>query len=274
MTKMKGPLARRLSRAAFAAPAVALLGGCAAVIGPASFFPPQVAPPAETLQSPPGYVMTSDLLELPGLGRVHVVRLDNLSSETTIIYSGGNGSFTASGGDIILYDYPGRGGTALPATIDAAIATGPALVAALRQRQWIGRGPLFAYGVSFGGSQAAAMARAGGFAGIILEGTAADIAKVGRNFVPAVMRPFVRLKVDPELSRFEYLDYAVAAKARILLVSSQDDRVVTPRNMRAFESQLRERGAEVTWVSVPGPHGLALRQQATQAVVREFVKAD
>lgn len=260
-----------------------LLGGCNAVIDQSTFFPQMRPPPDATLVPPPGYTITDAMLELPELGTLHAVRLDHPASETVIIYSGGNASFVsaqtapagalaaATGADIILYDYPGRGGTTVPATIDASVATGPALLAELSRRGWIGRGPLFAYGLSFGGSQAAAMARAGGFEGLILEGTAADIAAVGRNFIPGIARPFVRLRVDPGLQRFSFLDYAVAARAAILLLSSEDDPVVRPRNMRDFAAQLGARGAAVNLVSVPGGHGTALRQVRAQAAVAAFV---
>ncbi|MEA3014427.1 MAG: uncharacterized protein QOD42_2972 [Sphingomonadales bacterium] len=263
--------------------AVCALPGCTAVIDQSSFFPQNMPPPALSLEPPPGYALSEAMLELPDLGRVHAVRLDNPASDIVIVYSGGNGNFVsaqteraaalaaASGADIILYDYPGRGGTTLPATIDASIATGPLLLRELRRRGWIGGGPLFAYGLSFGGSQAAAMARDGGFAGLILEGTAADIAAVGRNFIPTLAKPFVRLRVDPELGRFDFLGYAASARAPILLIASRDDDVVRPRNMRDFAGQLRARGAEVALVTVPGPHGEALREAEARAALGRFV---
>ena len=273
-------------RAIRAVSALLLLGGCTATIDQSTFFP-QLAPPplSETLTPPPGYALTDAMLELPELGTVHAVRLDNPASETAIVYSGGNGSFTsvltpfaaaladATGADIIVYDYPGRGGTNVPGTIEASIAIGPLLVAELRRRGWIGRGPLFAYGMSFGGSQAAAMARDGGFDGLILEASAADIASVGRNFVPGIAKPFVRLRVDPALGRFDYLGYAVSAHAPILLIGSRDDRVVRPRNMTDFAAQLRARGADVTLVDVPGGHGTALREADARAALGRFVAA-
>jgi len=262
-----------------------LASGCTAVIDQSTFFPQALPPPAATLAPPPGYLLTDAMIELPDLGLVHAVRLDNPASETAIVYSGGNGSFVsvlspfaaalaaATGADLILYDYPGRGGTNVAPTIDAAIATGPLLLRELRRRGWAGSGPLFAYGLSFGGSQAAAMARDGGFDGLILEGTAADIAAVGRNFIPGAARPFVRLRVDPALSRFDFLGYAASARAPILLVSSQDDRIVRPRNMRDFAVQLRARGADVTLVTVAGGHGTALREAEARAALGRFVEA-
>ena len=262
-----------------------LLSGCAAYIDQTSFFPRAVEAPTATFIPPPGYSATDTMLDLPGLGSLHAVRLDNPASEATIIFHGGNHSFVtvltpyaaalaqATGADLILYDYPGRGGTTVPPTIDASLATGPAMLRRLREMGWIGTGPLFTYGVSFGGSQAAAMAREGGFSGLILEGTAADIAAVGRNFVPGLARPFVKLKIDPALARFDYLGYAVAAKAPILLLSSRDDDIVRDRNMRDFADQLRAGGANVTFLSVPGPHARALQQPAALAAVKNFVAA-
>jgi acetyl esterase/lipase len=126
---------------------------------------------------------------------------------------------------------------------------------------------------SFGGSQAAAMAGNGGFDGLILEGTTSDIAGVGRNFVPGIAKPFVRLRVDPALGRFDYLGYAVGAHAPILLIGAQGDRVVRPRNVSAFADLLRARGAEVTMVVVPGVHGTALRDAEARAALGRFVAA-
>jgi hypothetical protein len=126
--------------------------GCTAAIDQSTFFPQSLPPPQASLSAPPGYVATEAMLALPGLGTVHAVRLDNPASETVIVYSGGNGSFVsalspyaaaladATGADLILYDYPGRGGTDIAPTIDASIATGPALLQELRRRGWIGRG--------------------------------------------------------------------------------------------------------------------------------------
>ncbi len=278
---MRHPLPASLSAAALLG--CAALAGCTVNIGQASFFPQTAVAPQATLRPPVGYSMSDALLDLPGLGKLHAVRLDNPSSDTTIIYSGGNGSFVsaqsgraaalakATGADLIFYDYPGRGGTTIEATIDASIATGPAMLQRFREIGWIGSGPLFAYGLSFGGSQAAAMVRQGGFAGLIIEGSAADIAAVGRNFVPPLARPFVKLRVDPALSRFDYLGYASAPKAPVLLIASRDDDIVRERNMRDFARQLQQRGVEVTSVTVPGGHGGALDQPAALAGLGSFV---
>ena len=269
--------------------AVALLGcaslaACTASIDQASFFPQSMEAPHSVLKPPPGYALTHMLLDLPGLGKLHAARLDHAANNATIIYSGGNGSFVAggtdiaaalaeaTGADLIFYDYPGRGGTTVPPTIDASIATGPAMLQALRRAGWIGGGPLFAYGLSFGGSQAAAMTREGGFDGLIIEASAADLASVGRNFVPGIARPFVKVEVDPELRRFDYLGYATAHRTPILLIASRDDDIVRERNMADFADQLRMRGSDVTLITVPGEHGTGLGQPVALTALRSFVE--
>lgn len=249
------------------------LGGCTAVISQASFFPnASRAAPDAVLQVPDGYTATNAMLSLGNLGAVRAVRLDNPASETAVIYSAGNGGFVDSestsrmaarlaevtGADVILYDYPGRGGTTLPATIEAAAAFGPAMMDSLKTQGWIGGGPVYAYGLSFGGSMAASLAQSGGLAGLIIEGSAADYQAVGRDFVPGLARPFVKVRVDPALKQFDYLGYALAARAPVLLLSGTQDKVVQPARMQEFAQTLEAGGAKVTFASVPVGHGGAL----------------
>ena len=272
------------ARAALPLLAALALSGCSATINQASFFPQMNQSTTNRLTAPTGLAMTDELVELPGLGVMRVVRLDNPATEAAVIYSGGNGHFIdndtadaaalarATGADVILYDYPGRGGTTVPATIDASIATGPALLSALRAKGWIGSGPLYAYGLSFGGTQAAAMARGGGFAGLMLEGTAADVEAVGRGFVPWYAKPFVSVKVDPGLNRFDTQAYALASGAPILLIANEGDTTVRPKLMRQYAERLRAGGAAVTLVGVPGGHGDGLEQPAALAAVSRFVR--
>lgn len=259
---------------------------CTTVVDQDSFAPRPRAAPAGELVVPSGYSASSAMIPLPGLGEVHAVRLVHPAAEATILVSGGNGHFvntsgkrigalaSATGANLIVYDYPGRGGTTIPNTIEASVEAGPKFVAALRERGWIDAAtPVFAYGFSFGGSQAAGHARAGGFAGLIIEGSAADTAAVARNFVPAIARPFVRLEIDPALAAFDYFGYAVAARAPILLLAARDDETVTTQNIEDFARQLREAGATVTVALAPGPHGAALASAEGTAAVGDFVRA-
>jgi pimeloyl-ACP methyl ester carboxylesterase len=268
--------------------AVIMLTGCTATIDQSSFFPSaKLQAPDAKLSVPVGYVASNAMLDLPDLGIVRAVFLDNPSSNATIVYSAGNGGFVdsvgtskatanlaaISGADIILYDYPGRGGTTIPATIPAAIAVGPQLVERFKALGWLGKGPSYAYGFSFGGSMAAAMARVGGFSGLIIEGSGSDYQKIGRDFVPGIAKPFVKLKVSQELKQFDYFGYALAAKAPILLLSGIDDQTIRQERMRSFGNQLSAEGAKVIFQSTPGGHGAALDSAEGKAALRSFVAA-
>ena len=227
------------------------------------------------------------MIELPKLGFVRAVFLDNPLSNATIIYSAGNGGFVdsvgtskaaanlaaVSGADIIVYDYPGRGGTTIPATIPAAIAVGPLLIEQFEALGWLGKGPRYAYGFSFGGSMAAAMARGGGFSGLIIDGSASDYAEIGRDFVPGIAKPFVKLKVSQELKLFDYFGYVLAAKTPILLLSAIDDQTIRQERMRSFGNKLSAQDAKVTFQSTPGGHGAALGSAEGQAALRSFLTA-
>ncbi len=271
-----------------AALAVIMLSGCTATIDQSSFFPnAKLQAPDAKLSVPSGYVASNAMLDLPQLGSVRAVFLDNPSSNATIIYSAGNGGFVDSvgtskaaanlaavtGADIIVYDYSGRGGTTIPATIPAAIAVGPRLVERFKALGWLGTGPSYAYGFSFGGSMAAAMARVGGFSGLIIEGSASDYEKIGRDFVPGIAKPFVKLKVAQDLKMFDYFGYAIAARAPILLLSGIDDQTIRQERMRSFGNQLSAQGATVTFQSTPGGHGASLGSLKGQAALRAFVAA-
>lgn len=262
--------------------AALLCSGCV-LVDNRTFLPEPGGAPRESLTAPAGYVATDRMIDLPGLGTVHAVRLDNPASEAVLIYSGGRAHFVgnqtgragvlaaATGADIILYDYPGRGGTSLPATIDAAISSGPAMVAAMREIGWIGSGPVVAYGYDYGGAQAAAMARGGGFAGLVLEGSVPDIEAVRANRLPGLARPMVMVR--PDVLRFDYFDYVLAARAPVLLIASWGDRRVREENVAEFAEAIRTRGGEATLVTVPGRRGEALNQSRAVDAVRAFFKA-
>ncbi len=264
------------------------LGGCTAVISQASFNPSaNLTAPDGVLKVPDGYTATDTLLTLGNLGTVRAVRLDNPASDTAIIYSAGNGGFVDSedtsrmaarlaevtGADIILYDYPGCGGTTLPPTIEAAAAFGPAMMDSLKSQGWIGRGPVYAYGLLFGGAMAASLARSGGLTGLIIEGSAADYQAVGRDFVPSLAKPFVKVRLDPALNAFDYQGYVLAARTPVLLLSGTKDKVVRPARMREFQQALEAGGTKVTFAPAPVGHSGALEAAEGRAALAAFIGA-
>ena len=263
-----------------------LLTGCSATINQSSFAPPPADEPVDVLATPPGYASQTQYFDLPGLGKIHSVRLDNPNSDTVIIYSGGNGNFVsqqseraaalakASGADIILYDYPSRGGTTIAPTIQASLDTGPKFLEQLKTAGWIGNGPLYSYGLSYGGRQAAALVRNGGFNGLIIEGSATDYKAIAKDFIPGLMKPLVKIKIDPALNEFEYYSYIKSSRAPVLLISSAGDKTIRPGRMMDLKDQLEKDGVSVKFVSAPGAHGGAFRETVAMGALSDFVRAD
>ena len=69
-----------------ALPLVLALSGCTASINQASFFPQALAAPEGALAAPAGYRLEDAMVELPGLGVVHAVRLDSPTSDKITLY--------------------------------------------------------------------------------------------------------------------------------------------------------------------------------------------
>jgi pimeloyl-ACP methyl ester carboxylesterase len=266
--------------------AVLLLSACALTIDEDALLPLQSSQAGEqALTAPPGYVLTHRNISIGDLGQVSVTRLDNPASAMTLIYCGGAGYTMAAaskrmarlaaltGADLITFDYPGRGATNLPRTSDALIALGPGLMAGLKEAGWIGAGPLYAYGFSFGGASASNIARTGGFDGLILEAASSDIPAVGRNLAPGPLRPFLRLKVDEDVKRFDYFGYAIAANTPILVMGGRDDELARQSIVRRFAIDLEQAGARVTLAIVPGAHGQASYSDEGGTALRAFIAA-
>lgn len=264
--------------------AMIALAGCAVTVDESSLIPDMEEPAVDvTLTTPDGYTRSDAFVPVGEFGLVHAVRLDRADSETTILFAGGSGHFTARSGrrlarlamltnaDIVTFVYPGRSGSTLPRTAEALVEMGPALVSYFRQSGWVGPGPVYAYGFSFGGASASNMARTGGFSGLILESTSSDIVAMGRNMVPSLARPFVRLEVDEDLAAFDYFSFAVASHAPILLLAAREDAQADLATVNAFGTRLRESGATVTLLETPGGHGDAVYSEEAGAAIRAFV---
>lgn len=271
------------NRALALLPAV-LAAGCAVNVGPSSLIPTMPEPVEQRVAPLTGYSREERVFSLAGLGDVHVARLTRPGNTATVVYSGGSGSFIATSGlrlnelaevtgaDIVIFDYPGRGGTTVPKTSEALSAFGPALVSRLRAEGWIADNRLYSYGFSFGGASAATIGRSGGFDGLIFEGTAADIPAVVRGMVPSIARPFVKVKIADDLKSFDYFGYTVAAKAPVLVLVGTDDKVIRAGTSRRFAESLRASGISVTFIETSGGHGQVLADERGRKAVQQFLK--
>jgi fermentation-respiration switch protein FrsA (DUF1100 family) len=261
-----------------------LAASCAVNVDRSSLLPTMPEPVEQRVAPLTGYSREDRVLNLAGLGDVHVARLTRPGNTATVIYSGGSGSFISTSGhrlnemaevtgaDIVTFDYSGRGGTTLPNTSEALSAFGPAFASRLRAEGWIAGNRLYAYGFSFGGASAATIGRSGGFNGLIFEGTAADIPAIVRGMVPSIGRPFVKVHIADDLMSFDYFGYTVAAKAPVLVLAGSNDKVIKADTSRRFAEDLRASGLSVTFIEVSGGHGQALADERGRKAVQQFLK--
>ncbi|OXE36759.1 MAG: hypothetical protein CGW95_05760 [Phenylobacterium zucineum] len=112
----------------------------------------------------------------------------------------------------------------------------------------------------------------GRLAGVIIEGSAADFKAVGRDFVPGLAKPFVKVRVDSALNQFDYLGYVLAARAPVLLLSGTQDKVIRPARMREFAQALQAGGGLVTFAPVPAGHGGALESAEGREALAAFMQ--
>lgn len=249
---------------------VLVSGGCAVVLDQESLYPATQEPPERATNVPYGYEVRDAIFDLEGLGRVHVKRFLAPRSRSLIIYSGSNSSYTSAippgllklassaQSDLVVYDYPGRGGSKMQATVDTFTLLGPSLIVALEKAGWINGRPLIAYGVSFGGAQAASMSRLSAVSAIIVEGSSPYLEEIATSAVPWPFRPFVSIEVSPDLYRLDYERYLMDACVPILLVRNELDRVIPKSTVDALSSKLKLNGVAVTTIVAPGGHGTAL----------------
>lgn len=115
------------------------------------------------------------------------------------------------------------------------------------------------------------MARSGGFAGLVIEGSAADYQGIGRDFVPGPLKPFVRIRTAHNLRQFDYAGFVASAGAPVLLLWGARDRTIRPARMRAFADDLASRGTAVTFQTVATAHGGALATPEGAAALQAFV---
>ena len=240
--------------------------------------------PNKTLSPPSGYALAEKLLPIGDLGNVHAVFLKNPHSKVTIIYSGGFNWFTSMGtkrftaiaaatqANIINYDYPGRLGTSIDKTVDSIMTCGPLLMDVFRKEGWLGDdSSVYLYGLSFGGSQAANLARAGGIKGIIFDAATPDVEVWGNSFVPWFLKPFIKIRGAKEIDKFQYFDYVVNAQVPVLLLGGKKDRVVRSAFVQRFAERLRASGVKAQFVLTSGQHNQSIYTPEAQSALVDFI---
>lgn len=153
-------------------------------------------------------------------------------------------------GEVIQFDLPGHGestGAPSVADFDAAV---DALAEQLPEMT-AGRQVIF-WGHSLGGWICADLAtRVPGADALIIEASARDAASVGRFWLPAVMRPFIRLKAADALARYDLADTVVTAQLPTLILGAGRDDIIAEPLVRTLAEAVNAAGLPARYRAFP-----------------------
>ena len=232
------------------------LAGCIQVRVPENaFFYPNARLEAEGIELQSGHALPSDAeaLRLPYAdGEVAVSRVRGNPNGPIILFCGGN-MFrrTVSGadraadlapfGDVVMFDYPGYGETPGEATLANFRQAGSAVAAWVARTAGTEGRQVVAWGHSLGGPVCAETTRMIDVDILVIEAST-PTARAVVNDTLGLLRPFVRVNIDPGLDSFDVVQTLSGYRGRVLVLDAGRDETLPPRLSRQMAEDLVERG--------------------------------
>lgn len=251
------------------------LAACAPVrIAEDAFFYPNERVRAEGMVLPvgPAFPEGSETLSLPYEGgAVAATRVRGSAGGPIILFCGGNlfrretvGAMTAQTltpfGDVVLFDYPGYGDT--PGTADlASFRQAGAAVAAWVARTAEAEGrDVIAWGHSLGGPVCAEATRLINIDTVVIEAST-PTARAVVNDSLGLLRPFVRVDIDPGLDSFNVVETLSDFDGEVIVLEAGRDETLPARLSRDLANGLRAGGVDVARLVFPEAGHNNIRRQ-------------
>lgn len=266
--------------------AASFLAACTSLSVPEdAFFWPETRVLQEnlTLLADPPPAGAEDFTVAYSEGAVAATYLRSEAPGTLILYCGGNTFRRRSGGgsaavklnpfgDAILFDYPGYGETDGQATIANFQAVTGAMATAARRRGDADGLSLIAWGHSLGGAVCSEAARAADADLLILETTPPGAQSLIDSRL-GLLRPFVRVDIDPAFAAFDVPRSLSGYDGRVVILEAGRDETLPPVLNRRLAATLRAQGQRVELLSFPNAdhHGIG-SQSDFRARLDEIVK--
>ena len=277
---------RKRRRLLLAAKGMVLAALCASMIGcktirvsESDFMRPDHRPDAELRE---GQVIDRSLIETPH-GQIAVTRISKPGNKVAVLYCGGNQFRTSVEGgrvsaalpasvDIVMFDYPGYGGSSGTPTVEGLMQAAILVYDA----HMVGDGAEYdrraVYGASMGGFMATHVAAERSPEMLVLEGTAPSVSELMRSLVPWFAKPFVSFKVDPRLSQIDNVSRLADFHGKVLLLVGDADTQTRPSLMRRLRHGLENHGVDADLHVIPGRgHGNAMEHVGAREVIRDFL---
>lgn len=232
---------------------------------------------------PPGYTVENRILRR-GTQTIGITYAHHPRSRMVILYSGGDAfhrslegavplQALALGADVALFDYPGYGDTSGTPTTASVLDTIVAAYDHLFSLDSTKGKARVLYGFSLGGMVVAQLAQDRHADAVVLEATAATVGTWAHSRVPLLMRPFVRVRVERQIST---LDSAAALDhfpGRILVITSRADEMVPAAESIRLVRRLLATRRDVRVYEFPGRrHGSIMSDAAFGSRLGDFLE--
>lgn len=153
-------------------------------------------------------------------------------------------------GDVIVFDYPGYGGTPGPASFLRFRAAGEAVADQARDLARAEGRRLIAWGHSLGGPVCAEVARRASADALVLEATTPDARSAVMSAV-GPMRLFARINIAPALQEVDVVRSLDGYDGRVVVLEAGKDDVLPARLSRLLEQRLRAEDIDVVRLAFP-----------------------
>lgn len=246
-----------------------LLASCVAIeVKPETFFYTEASTDRQSGPLP----AEAEHIVLPyACGVVDAVRW-NGDQDPAVVYFGGNDfrirrhadrlrpGFPA-GTAVIMFDYPGRGGTTGDPDPDCFIKASEAVA------RWMAAshaGPLALHGFSFGGFMASEISRTVPTDLVVLEATAVSAEDWARG-TTGVAGSIIPVRMPEALRGYDNARALANSQAHIWVVVGVDDRTAGVARSEVLFQQLQAAGRNVSLSKYPGGHGSAFSTSEARA---------
>lgn len=210
----------------------------------------------------------------------------NGQGKPLIVYCGGNtwdiqnhGNLAAWSlapfGDAALWDYPGFGRSAGEPSVTGFELAADAILAAIEGMKRTPDQKVVFWGHSLGGFVCAGMAgKSKGAAGLILMSTAPSAGAAARHLAPWYLRPFVRLRLTPDIARYDSVRSLERFGAPILVIGAGKDEILPVKLSRELRDDLTATGHRVVYAEFANAdHFTVIRERRLDPVIRAFLSA-
>ncbi|MBK8284056.1 MAG: alpha/beta hydrolase [Ahniella sp.] len=215
-----------------------------------------------------------------GHGDIAVTLISRPGNSVSVMYCGGNQFRTSQMGgevvrafpaeaDLVLFDYPGYGGSTGKPTLATMLDTSVAVYDAAKARTKL---PMVVYGSSMGGFMAAHVAGARNPPRLLLEGTAPDTQQWVKSLVPWFAKPFVRAQLAESIAGVDNVEKLKPYGGPILMMVGSRDTQTRSKLMQTYATALRGQGKQVSFIEIDGRgHGQLLDVERIRTAIAGFV---